>query len=225
MIAQDVFDMAVTESNLNDSAILDDLPWLDFLTSYEQRVFVEAARLNPDYFGREGATATRGSSTASWSLSGTPGNVASVQRVVVDAIVGTVSGISIGTEVNLVSVRNPEVALAPRAYVRDKTVFEYGSELQTDSSNYVSRLKVWYSFLPSARTAVGDNLDVPTEHVLLVVLPLAALFATRDQRPDDAAQLMQEYTMEREIFLRHVGVFDEGVVRDLKAVPARAPQP
>ncbi len=142
----------------------------------------------------------------------------------VDTITGTVTGISVGDKVNMVSIREPEAELAPRAYLRDFTIREHEEELSTDSSNFVSRLKIFYSFLPSTRTDPTDEMDLPDQWSPLVVLPLARILAIRDQRPDEVGPLDQEYVLHRGIFLQHLGVADEVVVRELARVPASAPQ-
>jgi hypothetical protein len=181
-----------------------------------------AARANPDFFGREGNTSTRGSSTASWSLTAAPGNVAAVSRVEVYAITGTVSGISTGDEVSIISIRNPEHGIAPRVYLRNKTIYEYDSELQTDSSNYVTRLKIFYSYLPATKTSGSDQLDLPDEFANVLIVPLARLMALRDQRVDELPGLDEEWKLAIITFLNHMGVFDEVTIREFLAIPAAA---
>lgn len=223
MTAQELFDIAVSRSNLNDPDLMDSTEWLAHLSDYEQRVFMTAARFNPDFFGREGLTNARGSSTASWSLATAPGNVAAVSLAEVSAVVGSPTGLSTGDEVYLVSRRHPEHAIAPRAYIRNKTLYEYGGELGDDASNYVSRLKIFYSFMPSRRTATSDNLDIPDELSNLVSLPLASLLAMRDQRPDEAQAMMSEYIDLFAGFVSYIQGFDEGATREFEQVPAASP--
>lgn len=220
MTCQEIIDMAIQRSNLNDPDLIPDAQLLDFITSFERFVFLEAARENPDFFGREGNTNARGASTDNWDLTSAPGNVAAFSRLEVQAITGTVSGISVGDEVNVVSIRNPWVELAPRVYVRDRVVHEYNSELQDDSSNFVTTLKVYYSFLPTDKTSTADTLDLPDEFNLLVVLPLARVMALRDQRPDDAQALNEEFLQHYRTFIQQVSVFDEAAMRELEGIPA-----
>ncbi len=217
---QDLFDVAVERSNLNDAALIPTAEILRLTSSYEKRVFLTGARLNPDFFGKEGITAARGTSTDTWSLMTAPGNVAALSLIEISAITGTVTGLSVGDEVEVMSIRQPEVAIAPRVYVRNKIVHEYNSELQDDSSNYVSTLKVFYSFLPDTRSAMTDAVDLPEEFESLITLPLARTLAIRDQRPDEAAPLDDEFKFDWAIFTQQVIVFDEATVRGLRSVPA-----
>jgi hypothetical protein len=220
MTTQDIINMAVQRSNLNDPDLIPTAELLDYLTTYERAIFLDAARENPNFFGRDGLTSARAASTDSWSLTTAPGNIASITRVEVSAINGTVSGISVGTAVNIVDVRYPDAEIGPRIYVRNKTAYEYNNELQADSSNFVTRLKLFYSFLPTDKAALTDSMDLPDEHNLLVVLPLASLMAMRDQRPDEAALLYQEHSFHRALFLQQISVFDEATVRPLDKLAA-----
>jgi hypothetical protein len=217
---QNIIDRAVERSNLNDASLISSTELIAYVSTYEQQVYMEAARENPDYFGTEGTTSARGSSTATWDLLTNPGNISAISRIEVAAIVGTVAGISVGDEVSLISIRHPEHGVSPRLYVRNRVAHEYGSELQDDASNYVSQLKLWYSWLPATRTATSDVLDLPDEHLALVVLPLAKLFAVRDQRPDEVQALELEYQMHYATFLQAVSVYDEGMIREITATPA-----
>jgi hypothetical protein len=217
---QNIIDRAVERSNLNDSALISTTELIAYVSSFEQQVYMEAARENPDYFGVEGNTAARGSSTATWDLSANPGNVSAISKIEIAASVGSPSGLSAGDEIDLVSIRHPEYGVAPRVYVRNRVAHEYSSELQDDASNYVSQLKLFYSWLPATRTSVSDVLDLPDEHLGLVVLPLAKLLAVRDQRPDEVPALDAEYQMHYATFLQAVSVFDEATIRELDATPA-----
>lgn len=224
MTAQEIINAAAERSNLNDKDLISTTELLDYITLYERRVYLTAARENPDFFGREGNTSARASSTDSWSLTSAPGNIAAVSKIEVQSITGSVSGISAGDDVNIISIRDPDAALAPRVYIRNKTVREYNQELQDDSSNYVTRLKVYYSFLPPDRTSTSDSLALPGEFNNLVILPVAALMAIRDQRPEEAQVLQSEFQLDWSTFLQHLGVFDEGVIRELSQVQASAPE-
>ena len=117
------------------------------------------------------------------------------------------------------------VWISPRVYIRNRVAYEYNSELQTDSSNYVSQLKLWYSWLPTTRTATSDVLDLPDEFLPLVVLPLSKLLAVRDQRPDEVQAIELEYQMHLGVFVSSLGVYDEATIREIKAVSAAAPTP
>ena len=217
---QNVIDRATERSSLNDDNLIPDQESRAYISNFERRVYMIAARENPDFFGREGNTATRGSSTASWNLRSSPGNVAAVSRLEVNAITGDVSGVSMGDEVNIISIRDPHQELDPRVYLRDGKLFEYNDSLQDDSSNYVNQLKVWYSFLPPVRTSNSDTLDLPDEWEDLVVIPLARHFAIRDQRRNEAEALDAEYQAILNLFTRQVSVFDEGTTRSMRGTAA-----
>tara|TARA_R110002050_G_scaffold28190_1_gene72775 strand:- start:1148 stop:1834 length:687 start_codon:yes stop_codon:yes gene_type:complete len=217
---QNIIDRAVQRSNLNDASLIPDTEAIAYISNFEQHVYMEAARENPDYFGKEGTTAARGSSTATWDLTATPGNVAAISRVEISTLVGSPTDLTVGDEVNVVSIRNPIHGITPRVYVRNRTMYEYDSELGTNSTNYVSRLKIWYSFMPSRRTATSDSLDLPDEYTALVEVSLAKLFAIRDQRPDEVQALDMEYKMHYAAFLQAVSVYDEGSIRELDDIPA-----
>lgn len=218
--ADQALDLAAQRSNLNDATLIPEAEQLEMLSAAEQRIFIVAARENPDFFGEEANTNARASSTDSWDLTSAPGSMAAVSKVEVSAIVGTVTGISSGDEVNVISIRDPDVALSPRVYMRGRKLYEYSSELQDDSSNYVSRLKIYYSDLPTAVTDTGDSLTLPSEFINLVVLPVASIFALRDQRPDEAALLEQQFQLELATFIEHVSVYDEVTLRDLNKIEA-----
>ena len=216
---QEILDQAVERSNLNDSDLIPTTEILAYITSYESRVYMTGARLNPNFFGREGNTAAR-ASLATWSLTANPGNLISVTRIEVAAITGTVSGVVVGDVVNLIDIRNPDAELTPRVYMRDRVLTDYNTELETDSSNFVTTLKIFYSFLPSKRTALADNLDLAEEHNQLIVLPLAATLATRDQRPEEAQLIAGEFNIDWATFLNQVSVVDEATIREIGQVPA-----
>lgn len=220
---QNVVDAAVERSNLNDPDLISTTELYQYVTLLEQNAFLIAAKVNPDYFGREGNTATRGSYTATWSLTAAPGNIAAVSKVEVNLITGTVTGVSIGDEVSIVSIRNPETGLAPRAYLRNKTIYDYNSEMSTNASNYVTRLKIYYSYLSPARTGSSDTLDLPDEHANLIIIPLARIMAIRDQRVDELPGLDAEWQLAITSYLNHLGVFDEVTIREFSTIPAAAP--
>ena len=216
---QNIIDRAIERSNLNDLALIPTTTLISYVSTSEQNAYLEAARENPDYFGEEGVTATR-AYQASWTVSTTPGNVSAVSQAEVDLITGTVAGIAVGDTVELVTIREPEAGIAPRVYLRNRKLHEYGTDLSTDASNFVSRLKIWYSWLPTTRTSVDDVLNLPDEHLGLLIVPLAQFLAVRDQRPDEIPALQAEYNMHLGTFLQAVSVMDEGVIRELDSAAA-----
>ena len=220
---QNIIDRATEKSNLNDASLVDTTELIAYISTYEQQIYLTAARLNPDFFGYEGTTSVRASSTDSWNAATTPGNVAAVSDIEIAAITGTVSGLSVGDKVSLVSIRDPDVALSPRVYMRNRVIREYNSELQTDASNYVTRLKLYYSYLPARRTATSDTLDLPDEFDSLIYLPLARDLAIRDQRPEEAGPIDSLFSLHWATFLSQVGVQAEGEIREYDRVQAAAP--
>lgn len=217
---QNIIDRATERSNLNDASLISETELIAYVSSFEQRLYLEAARENPDYFGEEGNTASRAGNTSTWDISATPGNVGAVSRVEIAGVVGTPTGLAIGDEVSVVSIRNPLHGIAPRAYMRNRVIHEYNSEMGDDASNYVSQLKVWYSYLPTAHTATTDTLSLPEEYTSIVVLGLARVMALRDQRPDEVEGIMLEYTEHLSTFMQALGVFDELTIRELDATQA-----
>jgi len=220
--AEGIFDQAIEMSNINDPDLVTDAQWLSWLSSFQKQAFLIAAKENPDFFGREGNTSARSSFDGSWSLTSTPGNVAAVSKLQIQAITGTVSDLSVGSEVNMIPIRSPDDDISPRVYIRNKTIFEYNGELGADSSNFVTTLKVFYSFLPPTLTATSDSLDLPEEFNDLVVLPLASRLALRDQRAEEAAFIQNLYREQITLFIQQLSVFDEGVTRELEMIPASA---
>lgn len=211
---------AGARSNLNDTALIPEASLIAAVSSLEQLVYLSAARGNPDYFGKEGNTNARAYQAAWTTLDTTPGNVAAVSRIEVAAITGAITGIAVGTEVNLVSIRQAYTGLAPRVYMRNRIIREYGSELGTSGSNFVTTLKIFYSHLPTRRTATSDTLDLPDEFDSLVILPLAKLMAVRDQRPDEVAAINEEFVMHWQTFLQAISVYDEATIRELTGIMA-----
>ena len=219
---QNILDRAVERSNLNDAALLLDDEIEAYISNLERQAYLISARENPDYFGKEAVTAVRSDNTETWNLNTTPGNVAAVSNIEISTIVGSVSGLSVGDNINIISRRNPDVEIGPRVYLRDRVMFEYDSELQTDGSNYVSRLNVFYSHLPSAHTELTDTVDLPDEFDSLLYLPLARILAIRDQRPDEVTSIDEEYKVAMATFMQAVSVFDEGTMRSLQQISAAA---
>lgn len=214
---QNIIDRAGQRSNLNDTSLIGTTQLIAYVSTLEQLVYLTAARGNPDYFGKEANTSARAYG-ATWDLSTT--GIAALSRVEVAAITGAVSGLSVGTEVNLVSIRQPGVALSPRVYVRSRVLREYNSELSTDASNFVTTLKLFYSHLPARRTATTDTLDLPDEWDGLLVLPLAKIMSLRDQRPEEIPSLESEWLVYWQTFLSALSVYDEGTIRELEGIMA-----
>lgn len=221
LTVQNIIDRAALRSNLNDATLVSSSGLITHIDLFQKRIFLTAARVNPDYFGVEGSTSVRASG-ATWSLAASPSasGIAAVSLATVITVVGAVPLAPVGTTVNIVSLRNPNAGIAPRVYLRNKTISEYGGELSVDGSNYVSALKLWYSPLPTQLTAVSDSVSVPDEFNDLLILPVARLLAIRDQRPDEAAALDQEFAIGWSTFIAALSVYDEGTIRELDRTEA-----
>src|SRR3990172_5517939 len=142
--AQHVLDGVVARSSLNNASMLSAADVLRTISTYQRRVYLLAARLNPNYFGKSGTTTTRTTFTASWDIAAQPGDIAAVTKVAVAAIVGTVTGISVGTEIRLIDFRWPDLQISPRAYLRGRKIFGQGTELGAADANMVTQLTISY---------------------------------------------------------------------------------
>src|SRR2546428_4609236 len=101
--AQDILNRAVQRASLNDASLVDTNQMLKFISGFQKRLFLKAAQIDPDYFGKDGVTATRTAYTDSWDLTSTPGDVAAVTRVEISTIAGAVTGLAVGDQLNLIS--------------------------------------------------------------------------------------------------------------------------
>lgn len=211
MTCQEAFDIAAGYSNLNDPNLVPSSFWLGVLSAYEQRLFRDAAAKDPTYFGRITYTESRLSVDHPWDISSVP--AASIYRVEVDSIVGTVPNLAVGEEVFIVDLKNLYAALRPRVFLVGRKIHEAFVDLRSGSTNFVNRLRLYYSYVPPKRTSPSEALEVPDQHILSVILPLAGALAVRDQRPDEAAYLHQAYQEERLSFLEHLSNFTEGAIR------------
>lgn len=218
--AQIIIDRAVQRGALNNPDLVPSAQLLQYISMYERAVYLRAGRVNPDYFGTDGSTATRALFTDAWDLAATPGNVAVVTRIEVVTIVGSVSGVVAGDKINLISRRWPEVDLAPRAFVRGRKVTGFGVELGANSSNMVTVLKVFFSPLPAVVTTLSQSLTIPDEWTGLVELPLAKTLALRDRRLDEIPAIDAEYQFIFQLFEEGALAFDHSVRRPLASVPA-----
>jgi len=221
--AQTVINLAIQRSALNNPDLVPTAQMLNYISNFEKAVYAMAARNNPDYFGKDAATATRAASTDSWDISTTPGDVFALSSAVVLTMVLAPPGISVGDKINLVGMRWPELEVAPRAYVRGNQISGVGTDLG-DATNYVESLTISYSEMPAAVTTTTQALSLGEEWSDLVILPLARVLALRDHRPEDIQMLDMEYNSLMATFIDHVSVYDHGATRPLIAVPAATGQ-
>jgi hypothetical protein len=223
--AQTVINRAIQRSALNNPDLVPTAQMLGYITTYEKAVYATAAKYNPEFFGTQGATATRADNTASWDLTATPGDVFAVTGLQVATIQGAPT-LSVGDTINIVSFRWPELEVSPRAYIRGQTIYGYGDELGADATDFVESLTVFYSELPTSVTTTSQSLTLHDEWMDLVIVPLARLLALRDNRAEDVAILDAEYNSLMATFIDHCSVYDHSAVRPLIAVPAAtAPRP
>ncbi len=216
---QQTFDLAVARSSLNNPDSYPPAQTVRQIANYEKAAYILAAKLNPEHFGKRTDTTARADHDASWTLSATPGGIGSIISFDVKTITGTVTGVAIGDRVNWISKRWPTLALAPRVFTLRQILYGYEDELGGDDSNFVTALTVYYSELPSGPTAMATTLSLEDEWIDLIVLPLAKLFALRDQRAGEVASIAEEYKMVLSMFSQHVGVFDGGAIRPIHSVP------
>lgn len=219
LTAQQVLDRAIQRSALNNEDLIPPAQALEYIAVYEKQVYLEAAKLNPEYFGKNGDTGTRVAFGDSWDLAVTPGDIGSVTKCEVKTIAGAVAGVAVGDEINLVSYRWPQLHVSPRAYIRGKKLTGYLVELGGADANMVTVVDVFYAELPIGPTALTSTLRLPDEWADLVVLPLARSFALRDRRADEVAIIKDEYDTVLAAFRQAVAVYDGGAVRPIHSVP------
>ena len=216
--AQEILDQAIQRSDLNNPDLVPGAQVLKYISTFERRAYIRAARINPDYFGTEAVSETRTAFGDPWNLVTTPGDVAAVTRLEVETIVGTVTDVTAGDKVNVISRRWPSVEVSPRAYIRGQKVYGFNDELGAADANMVTVLMVFYSVLPTEVTALDTSLTLPVEHDQLVVLPLARVLAMRDRRLDELAGIDAEFGLEVQLFDEAIQVYDHAAVRPIKAV-------
>jgi hypothetical protein len=218
--AQQVIDLAIQRSALNNADFVPVAQLLRWISSYERQAYLRAGRVNPDYFGKDAATAVRAAYTDSWDLSSVPGDIGVLTRVEVATIAGTVAGVALGAKVNLIGIRAPEIDVPPRAYVRGRRITSYGTELGAATINMVTSLKLYYSPIPALVTTVAQSVTLPDEWVDLIALPLAKVLAIRDRRMDEVQSIDAEYQYLSNLLDESALSFDSGVRRSFAATPA-----
>lgn len=218
--AEEIRDMALQRSDLNNEDLVPIALVLQYMSNFQRKIYLRAARLNPDYFGTDGVTGIRAAYTDGWDLSASPGNIAAVTRAEIANITGSVTGLSVGDRVNLVSLRFQNMEIAPRCIMRGKRLTPVGTELGAADANMVDQLTIYFSPLPLAIPSLSATVSLPEEWADLLVLPLAKVFAIRDGRLEEIDALNQEYADLRSDFDEAMLVFDHGLVRPLGSTPA-----
>ncbi len=216
---QQALDRALERSGLNAADLIPTPEILQYMGSYQMQVFLEAAKLNPEYYGKNADTATRAAFGDSWDLSATPGDIASITMAEVKTIAGTVAGIAVGDTINLISRRWPQLHVTPRAYIRNRKLTGYLTELGAADANMVTVVDIFYAELPANPSALTVALRTPDEWIDLIVLPLANTFALRDRRMDESGLIKEEYGQLLATYRQALGVYDGGVTRPINSVP------
>lgn len=217
--AQQAMDLALQRSALNNPDLVPPAQVIRYIAQFEKAAYLLAAKLQPEYFGSSGDTGTRAAFGDSWPLTTAPGGIASVTKAEVKTITGSVTDVSVGDQINLISFRWPSLGLAPRAYIRGRDLFGYLVELGAADANMVTVATIYFAVLPTAPTALTTTLTIPDEWIDLVYLPLARVFAIRDSRPTEAEVIQGEFTEARELFKQSLGVYDGGAVKPINSVP------
>jgi len=202
--AQQCFDRAVIRSSLNNEDLFPIDDALAYLSSYEQQLYAIVGQANPDYFGVEVETAARTAYLDYWDLNSDPGNVGIITAIKCTTLVGTPPGLLLNRDCNIVNLRYPDFALAPRVYLRDNKVYGYLTDLGSADTDMVTKVTIYYSPIPTQLATASQTVTIPDTWISLLITPLAAIMALADQRPDDYKILMEEYNREYQSFLGFV---------------------
>jgi len=202
--AQQIYDRAIRRSLLSSSVAfsLDDT--LASMSFYEAQAFMRANQVNPDFFGTEATTSARTSPTNNWLLLSEFGDVGIITRIEVAEVTGQVTDAAVGTVCTPIHVAEPGAGLVPRVYIRNMRLYGYGTDLGPDTQNFVTKLKVWYSRRPAQILDAQSTISLPDEWAHLIITPVAAEFAMADQRLEEYAALMQEYSRDLDVYTQYV---------------------
>lgn len=150
------------------------------LSNRLHQLFAAAARWNPEYFGVS-AVGTLDSGGVSFSTMGASGGTYApelVSRLEV-ADKGT-SSYTNDDEINLVQLNDPDVALAPRATVRNQAIKQVGTDLAL-----VTSVRMYYSRRPFrlAATDGATTVDFPEQWEELLVIDLTRWITRKSSNP------------------------------------------
>lgn len=216
---QNVWDRALARSIENEADLLSATEVINIISDKQRELYLMAALENPDYFGTS-TTLIRGSYTAVWDIDSN--RPAVISKLEIAELVGTPTGRTVGEEVNIVAFRHQSLGLAPRVYLRDRKLTDVG-DMNTDNVNYVNKLTMYYSPIPTALTAVSSNISLPEEWINLLVLPLARWMAVRDGgRDNEVQQLDGEYSGLLAAFMTAIKLMDYTAQRAQTAISAIA---
>lgn len=217
---QQVVSAAIQRSDLNNANLIPPAQVLTYLSQFQRRAYVKAARINPEYFGTDAVSATRAAYTDTWNIGSSPGNIAALTEVYVETISGTMTNVAVGDKVKLVDRRWPDIEIAPRVTVRGRIIKDYDDELSEAADKYVTVLRLYYSPLPAQLATYTQTVSIPDEWIDLLILPLARLMAVRDGRFEEAKEIKEELDDVLGDFEQAMLVYDHGVQRPLPAAPA-----
>ena len=217
---QNIIDRAVDRSGLNYPEMAGTAPMINIVSQEQRKLYLLAAQIDPEYFGKSGDTAARTVFTGAWDLSATPGDVGAVTKAEVKTITGAVTGVAVGDKVNLVNLRFPGLEVLPRAYVRGRKIVPHSTELGAADANMVTVLTVYYSELPASVSAVGTAIVLPDEWTNMLVLPLTRMLAIRDRRMDEVQLIDAEYASYMGAFQEAVRAYAHGSKRPISAISA-----
>jgi hypothetical protein len=206
--ASEIISMAQYRNVRNKTDLISNADAVDILDREQRRMYLLAVGDNPDYFG----TSTTLTRTASTDPFGLPTRVIGVSKLVVAGITGTPTP-AVGDEVYLVSFRAPELMPVPRVYMRNKQLYDVGTDLGS-GSDYVDDLTCYYNAFPTAMADEDAYISIPDEHIDPLVLRLAAMFALRDGgRENEYGALMAEYADALQLFREATKILEFGATR------------
>ena len=220
---QDCFNRAVNRSSLNSAGLFGVNNALSHMSIFEQRAFIMAANVNPDFDSRDGLTVVRTAFTDSWNLNAAPGGIGLINRVEVATIAGTVTDVAVKDEIFIVDKGLSDLALPPRAFIQAKVLKDINTELGAADANMVTQLRIFYSFIPVAFSTSTDVLSLADEWSHLVATPMAAIMAMADQRMEEYDRLTAEYQRDLQLYLQHVGGYRHSFMQPLGQAPASSP--
>lgn len=214
---QNILDRAIHRSSMFSESLVNTTEVLAWLAAEQKKLYMKAARWNPEYFGKTGTTNTRADADSAWSIVASPGDVAGITAVRANTIVGTVTGISVDDTLNFGSKRF--ITLKPpskRCYLFGRSLYGYGSDLGS-GANYVSVLELDYAELPAAPVNLDASLRLPDEWTTLLEVKIARIIAGRLREHTMVEELKEEYTEWFQAFEEHVHVLDHGAGRPVAA--------
>jgi hypothetical protein len=216
---QNVINRAIARSEQNEADLIASADMVNIVSDAQRSVYLLAAQEAPNFFGDDTTLTARTAFGDSWDIS-TLG-VGVITQVEIAAITGTVTGLAVGDKINLIDLRFPELEATPRAYVRNRKITGYSTDLGAADANMVTQLKLFYSPVPAALPATTSTISLPDQWIELLALPLARKLAMADGgRTDEVQGLEAEMATELARFITTISTFDYTAVRP---VTARSP--